>query len=92
MSYRIQYDTKKHPWQKRLKRQKRVLIVGVICFALLIIGYFGMDKMQFLLPGEPSVTAAALDNMTNSLQEGETLQEAITAFCREILDNAQKAK
>ena len=92
MSYRIQYDTKKHPWQKRLKRQKYVLPVGIICLSLLTLGYFGMDKLQFLLPGEPSVTAAALDNMTNSLQEGETLQEAITAFCREILDNAQKAK
>jgi hypothetical protein len=92
MSYRIQYDTKKHPWQKRLKRQKYVLPVGIICISLLTLGYFGIDKLQFLLPGEPSVTAAALDNMTNSLQEGETLQEAITAFCREILDNAQKAK
>ena len=92
MSYRIQYDTKKHPWQKRLKRQKYVLPVGIICLSLLTLGYFGMDKLQFLLPGEPSVTAAALDNMANSLQEGETLQEAITAFCREILDNAQKAK
>lgn len=92
MSYRIQYDTKKHPWQKRLKRLKYVLPVGIICLSLLTLGYFGMDKLQFLLPGEPSVTAAALDNMANSLQEGETLQEAITAFCREILDNAQKAK
>ena len=92
MSYRIQYDTKKHPWQKRLKRQRYVLPVGIICISLLTLGYFGMDKLQFLLPGDPSVTAAALDNMTNSLQEGETLQEAITAFCREILDNAQKAK
>ena len=46
MSYRIQYDTKKHPWQKRLKPQKYVLPVGIICLSLLTLGYFGMDKLQ----------------------------------------------
>jgi hypothetical protein len=43
---------------------------------------------EVLLPGDPAVTAAALENMTEGLRSGESLLDAVTAFCREIIANA----
>lgn len=88
MSYCIQYDSKKHPWEKRISHRKTVLIAIFICVAILLIGYLGFDKLPYVLPGESDVTALALETMVDSLQDGARLKDAIVAFCQEILDHA----
>ena len=44
---------------------------------------------EFLLPGDPAVTAAALENMVDNIKDGNSIAEAVTAFCREIVENAE---
>ena len=87
MSYSIQYETKKHPWQKRHNHRKIIIAIGCFCMILLLMGYLRIGKMGNLLPGDPNVTAQALENMTDSLSSGERLKDAIVTFCQEILDH-----
>jgi hypothetical protein len=44
---------------------------------------------KYLLPGDPEVTAAALEQMVDDLRAGHGLGAAVTAFCREIVENAK---
>ena len=87
MSYCIRYEKKVHPWQKRNHHRKGMMVIASLCLILLLIGCFGLEKMQLLLPGDPSVTAQALDNMTEALSSGDSLKDAIVTFCQEILNN-----
>ena len=43
---------------------------------------------MYLLPGDPAVTAAALENMAADLKAGQSVRDAITAFCAEIIAHA----
>ena len=42
----------------------------------------------FLLPGNGAVTEVAIRNLMESLQDGSSFGEAVTAFCFEIINNA----
>lgn len=92
MSYSIRYETRKHPWQKRIHNRKTIVRIVCFCVILLLTGYFGIGKMQDLLPGDPGVTAQALEHMTESISSGDSLQEAIVAFCQEILNHGVSAQ
>jgi len=43
---------------------------------------------EFLIPGEPTVTEAAFHEMMADIQDGEPLPDALTAFCRQIVDES----
>lgn len=73
------------------KRTKRILCIGIsICAAMILLSATGgISKIkEWILPGNAQVTEAALDNLVADLKEGEKLEDAITAFCQEILDHA----
>ncbi len=94
MSYQIQYDphlSKKYPRRYRQKRKSRFLRLTVILLILfLAVGIIGREGLpQFLLPGDAAVTSGALDTMIRDLQNGEQFEEAITAFCVEIIRHGQ---
>ncbi len=88
MSYRIVYEKKKHPWEHPKRFKAGLLAAVLICAVLVAFGFLGMEKLQFLLPGDPAVTAAALENMADSLQNGQEFSDAVLTFCREVLQNA----
>ena len=92
MSYCIRYETKKHPWQRRIDRRKRIVLILSLSLILLLIGHFWVGRSHSLLPGDADVTALALDNMSDALASGESLKEAIVTFCQEILDSADSAR
>ena len=78
MGYRIIYGKEK----RRISRQSKALIVMIaVCAALIAAACFVKSEVQ--LPGE------ALERMVQSVQAGESLSDAVTAFCREIVDNAK---
>ncbi|MBQ8768997.1 MAG: hypothetical protein IJZ15_05080 [Oscillospiraceae bacterium] len=81
MGYRIVYGKdKRRSW--KLNKGKYTLIFAIaICIALMAVSYFCGDALK--LPGE------SLENMAQAVQNGESLSDAITAFCREIIENAQ---
>lgn len=88
MAYRIVYGPEPKPKQKGSKRW-----IAMLCAAALLAGLFltgaGESLKNWLLPGDPEVTAAALDSLVQGIREGEDLGDAVGAFCREIVENAQ---
>ena len=95
MPYRIDYlsgGTRRRPLHTKLPRTavKTAIIILALIAGALTVKIIGLPWVQeVLLPGDPAVTAAALENMTDGLRSGDSLVEAVTAFCREIIDNAQ---
>ena len=55
------------------------------------VGEFWPDGQQvlqkFFLPGEPTVTEQAFSSMITDLTAGRPLEDAMAAFCQEILDH-----
>ena len=88
MGYRIEYDSGRK--KKFSVKQKRLvpawLILSALGAAALLL--FGRRLTYLLLPGDPDVTAAALSEMAFGLKEGQSLSEAVSAFCREIVTHA----
>ena len=93
MAYQISYGPvkTKHPVARRAKTGRWLLLT--LCAAALVVGLqvseVGKTVWNWILPGDPQVTGAALDTMVEELKEGNSVGEAVTAFCREIIENAQ---
>lgn len=91
MSYEIKYDSIACPKPKRKLpvRQAAAIILVAACLAgALAVKSVGLSWVkQVLLPGDPEVTAAALEHMVNDLRGGDSLWSAVNAFCREIVEN-----
>ncbi len=94
MSYQIQYKTvgrKKYAKYKptvRLTRLRAVLLV--VATALLFLS-FHITRVRYLfLPGDPVVTEQAIGNMVDALRSGESVGDAVTTFCQEILKNGMQ--
>lgn len=95
MAYRIQYNpeqNKKYPIMLASAVRKRWL-VGAAITAVLLLGLAVQNEGEFLkswlLPGDPEVTEAAFSAMVEDIRAGESLGDAVTAFCLEIMDHAQ---
>lgn len=95
MGYRIEYDPKlkrKYPIKVRFGNRKMLLLTVVVLGAF-ILGLIGVnnrsDFKNWLLPGNPQVTEAALSSMIADIRAGEHVKDAITAFCLEIMENAK---
>ena len=89
MAYSISYQTvgkMKYPrYHRRKKRSFRMYIV-----IFLAAGAFFVHPIRhFLLPGNPEVTEQALSALVTDIQEGQTPMEAITTFCRTILEDGK---
>ena len=93
MAYRIRYISFGEEKKAEGRRNWKTLLAGLLV-AMLLIGAMFVKigelpfVMEYLLPGDPSVTAAALDGMVEDLKEGESIKNAVTAFCREIIEHA----
>lgn len=95
MGYRIQYNPehkKKYPIKLAFEVRRRWL-VGIAIAIVLFMGIAGINKGEvlksWLLPGDPKATEAALFTMIEDIRAGESLGNAVTAFCLEIMDHAR---
>ena len=88
MAYRIKYNLV-GPDRKSTQKNKRawtiVTILGI--GGLMAIALHLPWARNLLLPGDSAVTAAALEGLAENLQQGESLMDAITVFCRSIIAN-----
>ena len=95
MGYKITYcsfgEEKKQPKQKQAwKRFTAVGLVMMLVLGALAVKHTELPWVQkYLLPGDPAVTAAALEGMLADLKDGDSLKDAVTAFCREIVEHAE---
>ena len=93
MGYRISYESggEKQPiLDKRvfIKRKKllwSILIVSVFTLSILLQN---KSIKQSILPGNKVITEAAIKNFAYSVRSGQDLGDAVTAFCRHIIDHA----
>ncbi len=94
MSYRIDY-TGAAGIRKPLRSPKpRGALAAGIGVVTMVAGAIALRHTElrwvkrFLLPGDPALTAAALENAVESIRQGQGLSEAVAAFCREIVAHA----
>ncbi len=59
-----------------------IILSLFVAFLALTVRYGSAD---WLLPGDPNVTKAALTELIEELKAGEQFGDAVTAFCREVI-------
>ena len=88
MGYRIVYGEDPFVQRPRRKGSLRLMTAGfALAFVVLVRCFWpqGADLLrQSLLPGEQE----ALRQMKEEIQAGEPIGEAVTAFCRSIVEDA----
>ena len=92
MSYKIQYSpetSSQYPQYRSNKpfNYKRWLTVAIAIVAVLWIHLYGVP--DFLIPGNPEVTKTAASTLVDEIKNGATVGNAVTAFCKTILDGAE---
>ena len=92
MGYRIEYEKiGKIPVRKDKNRIGIILgaLVVLLVLGAIAVKTIGLEWVQeVLLPGDPDITAAALEGMVEDLRSGSGIVEAFKAFCEEIIQNA----
>lgn len=95
MGYVIRYDGTIHGKQGHRSECSHLgQWVGAffLVFILLTMAFWpaGADKLRtMLLPGEPAAREQAVTALVEQLQGGQGMESALTAFCQEILSNAE---
>ena len=92
MSYKICYfpeNSRRYPKVSSVRRLNWSKYIAV----LLLFGFGVWVKFQgvpdFLIPGDPEITKQAAEMMITELRNGEPVDDAVLAFCQEILDSAE---
>ena len=95
MGYRVEYQMEKtKKTDARPGRFPVMLGACLLVFLLLVSGLWprgGEVLRGVLLPGNPSVTVAALEDFAQDLKAGETLESALESFCRKVIDDGKAA-
>lgn len=92
MSYKIQYSPETanlYPQitsrkQFRVKRWMTVVITVAAVFWVYLYGF-----PDWLIPGDPEVTKAAASTMVGEMKNGTSFGDAVTTFCKMIIDGAE---
>lgn len=95
MSYRIVYGPmpKRKPLGQGSMLRVQLMAVGFALLFVFLVRMFWPDGLQalqsVLIPGEAGITEAAFGEMVSNLREGQPMGEAVTAFCRQVIDGAE---
>ena len=96
MSYRIVYgrkSAKKTTIYNTPLTTKPVFAWSVAIVIALIICWGGWkytNVWQYITPGDPNITCPAIENMLNDIRNGTSVSDAVSAFCQEIIHNAER--
>ena len=96
MGYRIAYENIGNKLDK--KKRSWPSVIAVLCVGMLLTGAIAIKSVglkwvqEVLIPGDPAVTAAALEGMVADLRQGRSLVDAVTAFCQEIINHGLSAE
>ena len=91
VSYKIQYTPEKsylYPQQvtKNHIKNSGWLYVAALIAAAVWIYFSGVPR--FLIPGDPEITTTAASVLVDEIRDGVAVKEAMTTFCKMILDGA----
>lgn len=93
MSYFINYNPEtanKFPVKTKSVRKSgyaKVIAIILIMVCIILIYSARESIVDWLLPGDSVVTKAAISGFVDDIKNGAPFSEAITAFCREIVQN-----
>lgn len=90
MGYRVEYETVRKVRRMEQKTARLPAMIGAaLVLFLILVGIFwpeGKETLRnFLIPGDPAVTVAALEELAEELETGAPLGEALDNFCRSIV-------
>lgn len=91
MGYRIEYDGRAGKYEIRSRSPWRFPLLLSCAVGLFLLATFpfweeGAEYIrEALVPGENEVTTAALKNLTARLRQGDSLRDAVTAFCQDVI-------
>lgn len=94
MGYRIQYGREAirtaiaEPVKMKEKRPGIVPFILITTAAVCLLLQKGGALTDYFIPGNKEVTSAAFTTLIDNVKGGEPVADAVTAFCREIIDNA----
>lgn len=90
MGYRILYDNGEILLEHKTSKRNHGIWISALFICLLLFGViklFGWEEMKnILLPGS---TEAAISGLVARIRTGESVKNAITAFCNEIIGYAK---
>ena len=90
MSYRIEYDSSQCKYEVRQEKStfaKGCLAAAILLVCSLCLWNRGREAVcSFLIPGEDAVTIRAIHMLTDDLRSGASMEEALEAFCRCVLN------
>ena len=93
MSYQIMYDFKKGQINKQQNRRKNkrltVAIIVILLTVILRISSWDNAFWEFLIPGNENITKSALQDFTDSLENGQGFSDAVFVFCDAIIQGAK---
>lgn len=94
MGYQIMYspeDNHKYPAYKPVRKNKWVIpaVLTAVLLAAAARPQVRSALENWLIPGDKDVTKAAFSLMLEDIRTGEPVSQAVSAFCREILENGK---
>lgn len=93
MAYTIQYGLPARTeavWAAGNRKRKRWIFAVLFTIGILSGVFLGPENLQnYLIPGDPDVTRMAFVQLMEDIRQGDKIGEALTAFCREIIENAE---
>ena len=86
MAYKIEYQMQTiKKSQIKKKKEISVVLIAVCLIAAVFVLRFGAALGEMLLMGEGAVAKDAVEQMVADIKAGESLTDAVTAFCMEII-------
>lgn len=94
MGYRVEYETVRKVRRMEQKTARLpALTAGAFLLFLILVGSLwpkGKEVLrEMLIPGDPAVTVAALEDLAQELETGAELGDALENFCRTVVREAE---
>ena len=94
MGYKIEYDPEigyKYPVKKerRFLTLRRCMAIALFSLSICICVHYKNTLADWLLPGDPQKTQTAFEELSKDIRGGESLADAVQAFCKQIMDDAK---
>lgn len=95
MAYRIDYGPPMEIRSPKDSKAQRLRIMTAISLMLFVLGVRWLwpegrqNLKQILLPEYASHTQVAFQEMIGMMQQGESTADAVTTFCREVIEYGQ---
>ena len=88
MSYQISYVPEmdyKYPKQRKISAFTTDRVLVLVIIFLLFLSVAVRPVRNWIFPGDPKTTEAAVEKMQEALHDGKSVTDAVTVFCLEVL-------